>query len=332
MKLFLSIGTKGVGWLLVKRARFAGDPVAVKWAGENTHVFARGTDNFLYHMWTVPPPDFWNPEGWMRLGRRFPFAGDPIAIAIGENIEIFARGTDNFLYHMWTVPPPDFWNPEGWMRLGRRFPFAGDPIAIAIGENIEIFARGTDNFLYHMWTVPPPDFWNPEGWMRLGQQFPFAGDPIAIAIGENIEIFARGTDNFLYHMWTVPPPDFWNPEGWMRLGQQFPFAGDPVAVKWAGDNIQIFAFDIQRQQIARRQIIVNRLHHMWTVPPPDFWNPGGWSAVGQTLPLAGNPVAIPWTGGNIQIFTRLAPPGLISPTTLSYIYHIWTEPHPYRWR
>ncbi len=97
-------------------------PVAVSWAGNNIQVFARRHDNRLYHMWTDPDPYHWNQGGWMPLGEKRPFAGDPVAVSwAGNGIQVFAHGNDDRLYHMWTTGG-DQWNQEGWVAVGQKIP------------------------------------------------------------------------------------------------------------------------------------------------------------------------------------------------------------------
>jgi hypothetical protein len=101
----------------------------------------------------------------------------------------------------------------------------------------------------------------------------------------NLYVFAIkvkdcGMGNFIHHIWTEPHPYGWNQGAWHSVGQRFSFAGDPVAVEWAGDNIQVFAFDRQPAP-PRGELIYNQLYHMWTEPHPYDWNknPPGWRAL-----------------------------------------------------
>jgi peptidyl-Lys metalloendopeptidase len=99
--------------------------IAVGFPNRQVHLFVRGTDNVLYHMWTTDPdPSHWNPDGWMALGQQLPFAGDPAALSFPNgDIHLFVRRTDNVLYHMWSLPDPPFWSNNGqWHRQGEEMP------------------------------------------------------------------------------------------------------------------------------------------------------------------------------------------------------------------
>jgi hypothetical protein len=254
-------------------------PVAVKWAGENIQVFAIGTDNQLYHIdWNK------NPPVWQALGQKLRFSGGLAAVEwAGDNIQVFAFAEGGQLYHMWTEPDPYGWDkkPPVWQRLGQKLPVKSGPVAVKwAGENIQVFAIGTDNQLYHLWTAPHPYDWGNNGqWAALGQQLSFAGGLAAVEwAGDNIQVFAFDRQrigwrpefiyNQLYHMWTEPHPYRWNRGGWIPLGWKLPFAGDLAAVKWAGKNVQVFAFtNTAGQQAPAGQ----PLYHMWTEPDPYHW-------------------------------------------------------------
>jgi hypothetical protein len=237
-----------------------------------------------------------------------------------------------------------------WFSLGQRLLLAGSGSLAAVkwaGENIQVFAfdrqqagaRGEliYNQLYHMWTEPHPYDWNrnPTGWRPLGERLPFAGSLAVVKwAGENIQVFAFANtagpplappaSQQLYHMWTEPHPYDWNrnPTGWRPLGQRLSIKSGPVAVKWAGENIQVFALGTD-----------NQLYHMWTEPHPYDWgNNGQWAALGQQLSFAGDLAAVEWAGDNIQVFAfdvqRVGPRREF---IFNQLYHMWTEPHPYRW-
>ena len=71
-------------------------PAVCSWAAGRLDIFARGTDNALWHLWY---DGGWGT--WEQLGAN-PIASDPAAVAWGPNrIDVFVRGTDNALYHKW---------------------------------------------------------------------------------------------------------------------------------------------------------------------------------------------------------------------------------------
>jgi hypothetical protein len=119
-------------------------------------VFARGTDNALWHIWQQPGG--WS--AWAGLGGSL--TGDPQAgINADGRLEVFARGTDNALWHNWQTTAGGAW--QGWASLGGAI--ASDPQAgINADGRLEVFARGTDNALWHIWQQPGG--WS--AWASLG--------------------------------------------------------------------------------------------------------------------------------------------------------------------
>jgi hypothetical protein len=70
-------------------------PDVSSWAAGRLDVFARGTDNALWHKWY---DGGWS--GWESLGGVL--TSDPTAVSWSNGrIDVFARGTGNALWHKW---------------------------------------------------------------------------------------------------------------------------------------------------------------------------------------------------------------------------------------
>ena len=149
------------------------DPAVVVNSDGRLEVFARGTDNALWHIWqTAPHAGPWS--AWASLGGII--TSDPATFVNSDGrIEVFARGTDNALWHIWqTAPHTGPWS--AWASLGGII--TSDP---AVADNsdgrLEVFARGTDNALWHIWqTVPHAGPWS--AWGSLGGGI--TSDPVVI--------------------------------------------------------------------------------------------------------------------------------------------------------
>ena len=77
-------------------------------------VFARGTDNALWHIWQTAAARRPGP-GWASLGGEI--TSSPVVTSDADGrLEVFARGTDNALWHMWQTAPSNGWS--GWASLG----------------------------------------------------------------------------------------------------------------------------------------------------------------------------------------------------------------------
>jgi hypothetical protein len=117
-------------------------------------VFARGTDNALWHIWQTSANGPWS--GWASLGGVI--TSSP---ALGSNkdgrLEAFARGTNGALWHIWQLAPNGNWS--GWASLGGGI--VGDS---SVGSNqdgrMEVLVRGTNLALWHRWQTAPSNGWN----------------------------------------------------------------------------------------------------------------------------------------------------------------------------
>ncbi len=85
-------GSSWSGWQNLGGA-LTSDPAAVSWQSGRFDVFARGTDNAMYHTWY---DGSWH--GWDGLGGTF--TSSPGVSSFGPNrLDVFGRGTDNTMFH-----------------------------------------------------------------------------------------------------------------------------------------------------------------------------------------------------------------------------------------
>lgn len=151
-------------------------------------VFARGSDNSLWHNWqSAPGKGPW--VGWHSLGGSI--RGAPsIVMHAGGGLEVFCRWSDGSVYHIWQEAAG--WS--GWSSLGGRV--TADPVAFVNHDRrIEVFARGLDGQLWHAYQR---DFFTWSDWN------PVAGGGVigTPAIGRDAAtgaayLFAQGADETL---------------------------------------------------------------------------------------------------------------------------------------
>ena len=164
------------------------DPAVASWSSGRLDVFARGTDNALWHKWFQ---NGWS--GWESLGGVL--TSDPaVASWSSGRLDVFVRGTDNALWHKWFQ---NGWS--GWESLGGVLTSSPDVSSWASGR-LDVFVRGTDNAMWHKWFQGG---WS--GWESLGGVL--TSGPAAASWGPNrIDTFVRGTDNALWHKWWAQVP------------------------------------------------------------------------------------------------------------------------------
>jgi glucose/arabinose dehydrogenase len=112
-------------------------PAVASGSAGRLDVFARGTDNQLWHKWWVNGWSHWEPLGGV-------LASGPAAVASsGGRLDVIVKGQDNQLWHRWYQGAWSAWEPLGGT--------TNDAPAIASWSagRLDVFARGTDNHLWH---------------------------------------------------------------------------------------------------------------------------------------------------------------------------------------
>ena len=82
------------------------DPAATLNAPGGLVVFARGTDNAIWHTWQEHINGNWSP--WESLGGNWT-SGPAAALYRDGRLNVFARGTDNAIWTRWQTTPNGDW-------------------------------------------------------------------------------------------------------------------------------------------------------------------------------------------------------------------------------
>lgn len=219
----------------------AGEPAVCSWAPGRLDVFARGTDQTLWHRWF---DGAWS--GWERLGPN-PITASPCAVSWAPGrIDVFVRGTDAALYHKWYE--------RRWSDYERLEPdpIVGGPAASSWGPGrIDVFVRGTDNALYRKFY---DGRWH--SYQSLGGVL--TSDPAAVSWGPGrIDVVVRDLQNGLSH---IAFEGQWGP--WENLGGSL--STRPAICSSGVGKLDIFCSDS-----AGRVVQMNH---------PDWW--GTWRDIG----------------------------------------------------
>jgi acylphosphatase len=236
--------------------RISSDPSVAVNSDGRIEVFARGTDDALWHIWQdAPHAGPWS--AWSSLGGVI--TSDPAAALNSDGrVEVFARGTDGALWHIWqTVAHAGPWS--AWASLGGVIT-SSPAVELNSDGRLEVFARGTDHALWHIWqTVAHTASWS--AWASFGGSI--TSDPgVALNSDGRLEVFARGTDGALWHVWqTVAHGGPWST--WSSLGGVI--TSDPAVALNSDGRLEVFARGTD-----------NSLCHIWQTAP----HAGPWSAWG----------------------------------------------------
>ncbi len=256
--------------------RLTTEPVAANNNDGRIEVFARGTDNALWHIWQTAPSNGWG--GWASLGGVITSTPALISNADGR-LEAFARGTDGAVWHIWQTAPSGGWS--GWASLGGVI--TSDPCAVRNADGrVEVFARGTDGALWHIWQRGPQQGWS--GWASLGVQL--IGNPVAANNKDGrLEVFMRGNNGALLHVWQTAPNNGWS--GWASLGGIL--TTDAAVAQNADGRLEVFGRGTD-----------NALWHIWQTAPNNGWS--GWASMGGLITSA--PSVGRNADGRLEVFAR----------------------------
>jgi len=252
------------------------DPAAILNEPGGLVVFARGTDNAIWHTWQDRINGDWHP--WESLGGNWT-SGPAAALYRDGRLNVFARGADNAIWTRWQTTPNGDWS--GWGSIGGVL--TSDPAA-TLNEpgGLVVFARGTDNAIWHTWQDRINGDWHP--WESLDGNL--TGGPAAALYRDGrLNVFARGTDNAIWTRWQTTPNGDWS--GWESIGGVL--TSDPAATLNEPGGLVVFARGTD-----------NVIWHTWQDRINGDWH--SWE------PLGGNwtsgPAAALYRDGRLNVFAR----------------------------
>ena len=276
-----SLPTPSSSYYLLGGNLTSGPAVGIN-ANGTLEVFARRSDNALWHIWQTSPSGGWS--NWTSLGGNLT-SGPAVGINANGTLEVFARRSDNALWHIWQTSPSGGWS--NWTSLGE--PPGGnvyDEIGVYRNKNgtLEVFVIGSNNALWHIWQTSPSGGWS--NWTSLGGNLT-SGPAVGINANGTLEVFARRSDNALWHIWQTSPSGGWS--NWTSLGGNLT-SGPAVGIN-ANGTLEVFA---------RRSD--NALWHIWQTSPSGGWS--NWTSLGGNL--TSGPSVGKSPDGRLYAFVRAA--------------------------
>ncbi|TVZ41865.1 repeat uncharacterized protein DUF346 [Alteromonadaceae bacterium 2753L.S.0a.02] len=199
--------------------KIIGDPSCVSWGTNRTDCFVRGTDNALYHKWSIGG----GFSGWEWLGGEL--ASSPECVSWGsDRLDCFAKSPQSELIHIWWDHTQ--WGP--WESLGGKI--ASKPTCISRGYGkLDCFVLNASSNLLHKYY----DYgWS--GFNNLGGVL----TSVPSCINQppyNMSCYARGTDNALYG---ISKSVFTSWSNWTSMGGVL--TGAPDCVRTDSSLVQCF--------------------------------------------------------------------------------------------
>lgn len=173
-------------------------PGASSWASNRLDTFVRGSDQQLWHTFSVGGQ--WS--GWEPLGGVLDTGSGPGAVSWGfGRIDVFVRGTDQQLWHKWFDGQWSGWEPLGGVLT------SSPAVASWSAGRLDVMVEGTDQQVWHKWFDGVQ--WA-AGWEPLGGQT--GSDPaVASWSAGRLDVFVRNLDGTLNHRWYQGG---WSPWEW----------------------------------------------------------------------------------------------------------------------
>ncbi|WP_163505985.1 glycoside hydrolase family 20 zincin-like fold domain-containing protein [Fodinicola acaciae] len=206
--------------------------------GNQQHVFARGADHQLQHLFYNGSTQKVVTDSW-----KGDIAGNPIAYVWGKTQNVFAVGSDGALHQWWWQPsdPAHLQNRN----LGGQFGADARPYGADSQENVQdVVIRGTDNHL-RLWSYD--QIAGTSGWRDLTALtgVSAAGNPLEFTYGDERHVFARNLANdhlahIIVHQDGLVAADDWTTAA---IGTPDTVAGDPAGFNFEAKEQHVFATD-----------------------------------------------------------------------------------------
>jgi Repeat of unknown function (DUF346) len=208
-------------WVDLGEQQFSAAPAIASWGSNHLEVFAKGTDDRIWHNWYQFGAGRWS--GWYAFDGEG-FTSAPAAVAYDtERLHVFAKGADDRIYSKHHAGGGSW---SDWYPLGTQ-EFASAPAAVSWGpQHLEVFARGTDNRIWHTW------YRFGTGW---SDWYPLDGGsfveaPAAVTHApETLNVYALGTDGRMWERYHLGGGQ-WSP--WKVFGEER-FTSAPFAGSWS---------------------------------------------------------------------------------------------------
>ena len=243
-------------------------------------IFARGSDNALWHNWHTR--EGWS--GWASLGGSL-LGAPAVARHAGGGLAVFSLAADRAVRQIWQTA-------QGWSRwdsLGGEL--TGSPAVGMNGDNrLEVFAHTADGQLWH--NYQDHSFVNWSGWQPMGVRI--SGNP-AVGLGSGFEpvygrlcVFVVGLDHTVQFSHQAEPR---NSRSWTPFRRIAGPAISDVAVAMSLDQrIELFYAGES-----------GAMHHVYQADQRSFtWSaPSSFGGI-----LSHRPAAIRNADGRLEVFHR----------------------------
>ena len=231
-------GGPGNSWRALGRpsgVKLVGQPAAVSQTSGSLDIFARGSDNQLWHR-AYRPGSGWS--GWFARGGTITSAPSAVSWRNGH-IAIFATTPSGTV---WERSWANRWYP--WRSVGSGAMTSAPAVTSWESGRMDVFARGSDGALKHKYYLTGSGW---SGWIDRGGLLQGAGRPDAVSWGKGrLDVFVVGGSGAgkLYRI------GYQTGRGWVPGAKTFDGLSNPggraldsgtASLSWGAGHLQVFA-------------------------------------------------------------------------------------------
>jgi hypothetical protein len=210
----------------------AGDPATMV-TGNQQHIFYRGTDGTINHIFWAPGFERPFHQDWSGLAHaRVNAAGDPAIMVTEGQQHVFYRDTNGAISHIFWNAADNSFHFETWSDLAHApVNAAGDPATMVTEGQQHVFYRDTNGAIGHIFWNAADNSFHFESWSELAYApVNAAGDPATMVTEGQQHIFYRDTNGAIGHiLWNAADNSFHFQDWTARAGARLAI-GDPATM------------------------------------------------------------------------------------------------------
>jgi hypothetical protein len=187
----------------------AGDPATMVTTNQQ-HIFYRGTDGAINHIWWDVPTAHLYMDQWTHhpdVPQGPAAAGDPATMVTANQQHTFYRGADGAINHIWFDEVMNHLYMDQWTRhpdVPHAPPAAGDPATMVTPNQQHVFYRDAGGVINHIWWDEVMQHLYMDQWNRH-PDVPLAplaaDDPATMVTPGQQHVFYRDAVGVINHIW-----------------------------------------------------------------------------------------------------------------------------------
>jgi hypothetical protein len=242
---------------------------------DQQHVFYRGTDGSIQHIFWDGPVNMPFRDSWTERTQAPPAAGNPATLVTGTQQHVFYRAADGSVQHIfWDGPSRQLFR-DSWTARTAAPAAAGDPATMRTPDTEQptqqhVFYRSADGSIQHIFFDVPTNQLLRDDWTDRTHAPGAAGGPATMVTPSSDQptqqhVFYRAHDGSVQHIfWDAPTNQLFR-DSWTERTGAPAAAGDPATMRTPGQQHVFYrAADGSIQHIFFDEPTNQLLHDDWT--------------------------------------------------------------------